>query len=103
MKVYSQALTRRVDRPLPLDAQSGNAEAHGLAGAEIPWRLLSQADAGRGAGGNHIPELEPHELANVRNQVRDVEEHGAGVAALKAVASTSSHSCRFWDREFRRG
>src|SRR5580698_3731317 len=82
----SGCFARGIHRSLLLDAETGDAEAHGLAGAQILWRFLSQADAGWGAGGNDIAGLEPHELADVGDQVRDAEEHGAGAAVLKTAA-----------------
>src|SRR5512147_1351747 len=72
---------------LLLFPKSGDAEAHGLAGLQIDRvRLLSHAHAGRRAGRDYVARLQAHEMAEIRDQLRHIEDHGPGAAVLVAVA-----------------
>src|SRR5690554_1722696 len=74
------------DDSLLLLAESGDAQAHALAGPEVGWRLLAHAYPGRGTGGDDIARLQAHELTEVADQEGDAIDHGAGIAALVAMA-----------------
>jgi hypothetical protein len=71
---------------LRLDAEPGNADTHALSSLEKLGRPPPHSHAGRSAGGNHISRTQAHELADVRDQVRDAEYHGSRIAVLEALA-----------------
>src|SRR5262249_25083140 len=72
---------------LPLLAQSGDAEPHGVAGLEEDRRRLhAEGDTGRGAGGDEIARLEHEELRAVPDHVGDAEDHGLRASRLPSLA-----------------
>src|SRR5258707_1176903 len=48
--------------------------------------MLSESNPGWCPRGDHIARAQAHEVTDVRDQVGDVEDHRAGVAALEAMS-----------------
>src|SRR3546814_18391569 len=71
---------------LALLAEAGDAEGHDVARFQVDRRLLAHADAGRRAGGDDVAGPQAQEAADVADQVRHAEHHGAGGAILGALA-----------------
>jgi len=65
-----------------LAAEVVDFEGDDVAGVEIARGLHAEADAGRSAGGDDVAGLEGHELREVVDQMRHVEDHRARVAVL---------------------
>src|SRR4051812_19318784 len=71
---------------LPLLAQSLDAERDDVAGLEECRRFHAEPDARRRAGDDHVARLHHEELRAVPDDVRDIEDHRPGVAALALLA-----------------
>lgn len=65
-----------------LAAEVIDFESDDIAGAEIARGLHAEADAGRGAGGDDVAGFEGHELRQIMNEERHVEDHRASAAVL---------------------
>ena len=74
------------DCVLLLLAEAFEAEADGLAGAEVRGRLHSHADTAGGAGGDDVAGVKGEELAEVADEFPDAEDHGGSAAVLAANA-----------------
>ena len=53
-------------------------ERDDVAGAQIHWRLLTQANARRSSRGDDVSWLQTHKATDVADQVSDTEDHGGG-------------------------
>src|SRR5579871_3559218 len=62
------------DHVLRRSAQTIHAEFDDIAIRHVLRRLAAMADARRGASGNHIARQQAHELADVADQRRNVED-----------------------------
>src|SRR5678815_1195650 len=83
----SGALAWPGDHLLLLLAQAADAERHHVARLEEHRLGLDpEAHARRRAGADHVARQERHELADVRHDLRAVEDHRARVAGLHALA-----------------
>src|SRR5712692_2846318 len=72
---------------LALLPESLDGELHHVAGLEEHrCGLDAEADAWRRAGGDDVARQERHVVADVRDDLRDAEHHGARVAGLHALA-----------------
>src|SRR6266540_6924959 len=72
---------------LALLAKPLDGELHHVAGLEEQRRRLdAEAHARRRAGGDDVARQKRHVLADVRDDLRDAEHHGARVAGLHALA-----------------
>src|SRR5258708_1321647 len=74
------------DDALALLAEPLDAERDDVPDLEELRGLHAEAHAGWGAGGDDVAGKERHELADVGNEVRAVEDHRARVAALALLA-----------------
>src|SRR5207247_6833240 len=85
---------------LPRRAESLDAELHDVAGGEETWRLLPEPHAGRRPRGDDVPGEESHELADVADEGRDVEDEVLGRARLLGlVIHLEPHSQVVQDRK----
>src|SRR5262245_32634915 len=71
---------------LLLLAQAVDAEAHDIAGLEIPGRLHSHADTGRRAGGDDVARHQREELREIGDEVEHPEHHGRRRTVLHPLA-----------------
>ena len=76
---------------LALLAQTFDTQRHHIALFQEHRRwfaifLDAQTHARRGAGGDHVAWHQRHELAQIAHNFRAAENHGFGVAGLKALA-----------------
>ena len=67
-------------------AEPLHAQAHHVARFEEQRRLMPQSDPGRGSRGDDIARRKRHEPAQVGDDRRDPEDHGARIAGLAALA-----------------
>src|ERR1700720_3916535 len=85
--MYSGRAVLCRDHVLGLLAQAFDAEMHGLAGLqEHGLRLGAHAHARRRAGGDHVASMQRDEMADVRDNLLNGEDHGLRVAVLLALA-----------------
>src|SRR5256886_6071212 len=71
---------------LPRGAEPVDAELDLISGHEVARRAVAQSYAGRRAGGDDVAREERHELADVADECRHVEEELARRAALFGLA-----------------
>src|SRR5438105_15533437 len=71
---------------LPRGAEPFDAELDLVSGHEVARRALAQSHAGRGARGDDVAREERHELADVADECRHVEDELARRAALFGLA-----------------
>src|SRR5476651_1980443 len=74
------------DDALALLAESRDAEGDHVAGLRVMRRLHAEAHTGRRAGGDDVAGEQRHDLADVGDEVRAAEAHGARAAALALLA-----------------
>jgi hypothetical protein len=72
---------------LPLHPQPRDPQLHHVADLQIDrHRLHAEADARRRAGGDHVARLQHEKLRAIPDQIRHIEHHGGGRAALALLA-----------------
>src|SRR5476651_1561327 len=74
------------DDALALLAESRDAEGDHVAGLQVMRRLHAEAHAGGRARGDDVAGEQRHELADVGDEARAAEDHGARAAALALLA-----------------
>ena len=73
------------DRTLRLNSESLDADSYTLAGPEKLRRLQTHAHTGGSPRRDHVARPETHELTDVRDQVRNAENHVTRVPILNAL------------------
>jgi len=63
-----------------------HAQRDAIAGAQEARRLLAHADTGGRAGCDHVTRLQAPEMADIGDQLGDLEDHEFGRAELHALA-----------------
>src|SRR3954468_11253061 len=79
------------DDALLLLAEPGDRQPHDVAGLEEHRRLHAEAHAGWRTRRDDVARQKRHVVADVRNDLRHVEHHGARVAALHHLAVHLEH------------
>src|SRR5262249_34126598 len=83
----NEATSLRRQHPLARFAEAVDPERDDVTRTPVDGRRLpAHADAGRRAGADHIARQQRHELADVADERRHVEDHVGGVAVLPRFA-----------------
>src|SRR5450631_20397 len=79
-------LCPRGQHSLVLFSQSFDSEPHLIAGLQIVRRFLSHAYTGRSSCRNDVARLQTHEAAEIADEMRYAEDHGASRSVLIVMA-----------------